>query len=456
MEYTVTYMEPLMLQKERLCVQQELLHRYALPVIAYYLAVGESATCDAAWHRVFQEGLQRLQAALQAAGIAVVEEAVGEMDGCTAFYVVNGSGNAAAQLCMELENEDGLSQLFRFDVSDPQHGRWKRSQLDRVQRTRLAGKRDRGERPACTPGAQSLVRSYLAEKDRKLLAAKALLYEVCTAPKPGLVDRFNNGSHRDMNLFTFLESTTSLIPYFETAVKIGQETAGFSPDETFQRLRRAGIRAEHDMFQATAGINTHKGAIFTLGTVCGAMGRLWTPAGLPQEAEAIFQMCSAMCVQAVEKDWKGITEKNAKTMGQRLYLEHGIEGIRGELVRGLPAVRQVGLPVLEQELSGGATLEQAGVAVLLHLMERLTDTNLIARGGMEGQKWAAEQVHNLLEQKAWSTEQVKALDDQFIQRNLSPGGCADLLAITYFMHFISETSGTPTTPGTGFSAEGNG
>ncbi len=111
------------------------------------------------------------------------------------------------------------------------------------------------------------------------------MYEVCTTPKPGLVDRHNNGSHRDMDLFTFLDSTTALLPYWHQAVSIGQETAGLLPEETFARLREAGLAAERAMFRATGGVNTHKGAVFSLGCVLGAAGRLWTrrgPAGTPR------------------------------------------------------------------------------------------------------------------------------------------------------------------------------
>ena len=99
-------------------------------------------------------------------------------------------------------------------------------------------------------------------------------------PKPGLVDRLNCGSHRDMDMYSFLASAASLYPYFEACVKTGRETADRPAPETFAALRFPGKLAEAGMRKATGGVNTHKGAIFTLGLLCGALGRLdrgrWT------------------------------------------------------------------------------------------------------------------------------------------------------------------------------------
>ena len=79
-----------------------------------------------------------------------------------------------------------------------------------------------------------------------------LMYEVCTTPKPA-GGPAQQRQHRDMDLFTFLDSTTALLPYWHQAVSIGQETAGLLPEETFARLREAGLAAERTMFRAPAG-----------------------------------------------------------------------------------------------------------------------------------------------------------------------------------------------------------
>lgn len=429
--------------------QQQLLEEYHLPVISFCLNIAGPVKNSPVLRRAFREGLERLACALLAGRLDVVHrEEVDQPTGCEALWVVRGDGRAVKELCVELEDRDALGRLFDLDVLDPVSGKWDRTQLGQPPRKCLVcGKEGKGcaSRRLHTveelQGAtQVILEDYFGKKDQQALgalAAKALLYEVCTTPKPGLVDRKNNGSHRDMDVFTFLDSTAALLPYFEEAVRLGMETRDLPPQETFRRLRQAGAAGERAMFRATGGVNTHKGAVFTLGTVCAAAGRLWTVEGFSKDLDAALALCGEMSAQAVQKDFEAIRREGAHTTGQRLYLEHGLEGIRGELSRGLPAVAQIGLPTLRRRLEAGDSLEQAGVQVLLALMAQVVDTNLIARGGLEGQQWAMEQTKNLPQGRAATRQETEELDRALIERNLSPGGCADLLAITYFLEFLS-------------------
>ena len=449
MEHAVTLMEMLGAREARAMRQQQLLEEYHLPVISFCLNIAGPVKNSPVLRRAFREGLERLACALLAGRLDVVHrEEVDQPTGCEALWVVRGDGRAVKELCVELEDRDALGRLFDLDVLDPVSGKWDRTQLGQPPRKCLVcGKEGKGcaSRRLHTveelQGAtQVILEDYFGKKDQQALgalAAKALLYEVCTTPKPGLVDRKNNGSHRDMDVFTFLDSTAALLPYFEEAVRLGMETRDLPPQETFRRLRQAGVAGERAMFRATGGVNTHKGAVFTLGTVCAAAGRLWTAEGFSKDLEAALALCGEMSAQAVQKDFEAIRREGAHTTGQRLYLEHGLEGIRGELSRGLPAVAQIGLPTLRRRLEAGDSLEQAGVQVLLALMAQVVDTNLIARGGLEGQQWAMEQTKNLPQGRAATRPETGELDRAFNERNLSPGGCADLLAITYFLEFLS-------------------
>lgn len=105
-------------------------------------------------------------------------------------------------------------------------------------------------------------------------ALLSLLLEVSSSPKPGLVDRFNCGAHRDMDFFTFMESSAALSGYFVKCALLGTEFQGDHPKELFRRLRPVGIAAERTMFQATGGVNTHKGLVFSLGILCAAAAHL--------------------------------------------------------------------------------------------------------------------------------------------------------------------------------------
>ena len=193
------------------------------------------------------------------------------------------------------------------------------------------------------------------------------------------------------------------------------------------------------MLHATAGGNTHKGAIFSMGILCGALGRLereqW---GNPC---AVLAECAAMTKGLVSKDYVNLTAETAKTAGQKLYLQYGITGVRGQAEGGFPAVLNMGLPKLEAALVAGKSINEAGCAALLAMLAGTVDTNMIHRGGYELAKDTSEKLRILLEKEPFpSKEAMETLNEEFVQKNLSPGGTADLLALVYLLHFLKEES----------------
>lgn len=194
------------------------------------------------------------------------------------------------------------------------------------------------------------------------------------------------------------------------------------------------------MLAATGGVNTHKGAIFSLGLLCAAAGRLgrahWA------EPERLLDECAAMTQGLSAADFAGLTPENARTTGQRLYLERGITGVRGEAEQGFPLVRGVGLPKLEAALEAGLSLNDAGCAALLALMAQNTDTNVIHRGGFAALEELRRTAAELLEAEPFpSAQALEMLDEAMIARRLSPGGSADLLALCFLLHLLRETGG---------------
>ena len=187
------------------------------------------------------------------------------------------------------------------------------------------------------------------------------------------------------------------------------------------------------MFAATGGVNTHKGAVFTLGGLCGAIGRLWSAEAPCRDPERILTECASIAA-AVTEDLASLDPASARTAGQRLYLEHGLTGVRGEAAQGFPSVARTALPVLRAGLAAGLSRNDAGTAALLRLIAQGTDTNLISRGGPERAAAAAERCQRLLQRSPFpAAEEIARLDREFIQENLSPGGCADLLAAAFFL-----------------------
>ena len=451
MEREVTLSEILAAREARAQRQRALLEAHGLPVVSFCMNIAGPVKNGPAIRRAFQEGMLRLNEALRGARMAVEcsEQADGPT-GCEALLAVRGDAWAIKRLCVDLEDEDALGRLFDLDVLMPGGEKLDRERLNLPPRPCLicgrAGKGCASRRVHAVEALQRRTREILAEHFARAdgdriasQAARALLNEVCAAPKPGLVDRIGSGSHRDMDIFTFVDSTAALLPYLRRAVEIGQRTAALPPKETFRQLRRAGLRAERAMFDATNGVNTHKGAIFSLGTVCAAAGRLWTVERPCAPVETLLTECARMSADAVAEDLAAIQSSGAETSGQALYLARGLRGIRGELASGLPAVLHTGLPALRAALSQGATLERAGAYALLHLIAQVEDTNLYARGGVEGQRWASERAAEQIRGGHLPTpEELAALDRDFVGKNLSPGGCADLLAIPYFMYFYSQ------------------
>lgn len=127
---------------------------------------------------------------------------------------------------------------------------------------------------AYLPQAPVLFQLCLSSESVAELASRAAVLEAAVSPKPGLVCLGSNGAHRDMDYPMFVRSAKALRPYFAQAHALGQATRGLAPGQVFARLRPLGMRAEQCMLQATGGINTHKGLIFSLGLFCTAVGRL--------------------------------------------------------------------------------------------------------------------------------------------------------------------------------------
>ena len=169
-----------------------------------------------------------------------------------------------------------------------------------------------------------------------------------------------------------------------------------------------------------------------MGVLLGAIGRLWTPE-LPIVDTELILAESALLVRGSAR--ADLEAANGATAGEKLFLQCGLKGIRGEVASGFASVARHSLPTLESALAAGAALNDASVRALLALIAAIDDTNLYHRGGAEGAHFAREYAARLLAQGA-DREAVERMDDAFIQRNLSPGGAADLLAVTCFLHLL--------------------
>lgn len=434
-----TLQEILEARERRAERQDKLLDRYGSTLICFTMNIAGPEKYTPLIAQGFILGCQALEAQLSAAGVAVTfSQKLPLVTGCEAYYSVDAPAEQVKAITTAIEEWSALGRLFDMDVLDTDRKKLERYAERKCllcsQSARLCGPRRAHSVAELQAKTNAILRDAVRQSQSRAIgaqAAKALLYEVCTTPKPGLVDRANSGSHRDMNIFTFMASTAALQPYFTDCALCGMETADLPPRETFSRLRFLGRQAEQTMYAATGGVNTHKGAIFTMGLLCGAVGRL--DAEDRTDPQKVLSQSAAMCEGLTAE----LSHSAAQTMGQKLYDQYGITGVRGQAEAGFPAVLHTGLPVLEEGLAAGFSLERAGCGALLAMLTATVDTNLIARSDRDTAKAVSREVALLLAQNRYPDEKTLAsLDEVFTAKNLSPGGTADLLSATYFLHFL--------------------
>lgn len=265
-----------------------------------------------------------------------------------------------------------------------------------------------------------------------MIAVSSLHAELVLFPKPGLVSPYDCGSHNDMNAGLFMRSLFALRHYFRRMVYAGAMAAPFAV------LKEMGMQAEQRMLAATGGINTHRGAIFSLGLMCAASGRCHNEAR-PLTSESIH---AAIMANWGDELLKHCTPVVASTHGIFASKLHGISGARDEAARGFPSVFSVALPQIYKSLARGGSPTEAQVDALFSLMATMTDTNIYHRGGKAGASFAREEAQRFIEQGGTlsSTWRETALEchRRFVIQRLSPGGAADLLAASWFVYRMIE------------------
>ena len=397
----------------------------------------------------FREELRELQEKLGRFSIKntkICEEPTGDH----AFFLLDSPEIPVKQFLVSIEESHPLGRFFNLDVCGLDGVSVKRQDLHLLPRTCLVCGGDANTCLAQKRHSMELIQWQTAKlfndhfRDRSAdLAASAavrgLLYEVSTTPKPGLVDRNNSGSHSDMDFFTFLDSSASLIPWFREFFCLGWDHSSEPDGQIFERLRYAGQRAETAMFSATGGINTHKGLVFASAILCGALGKVHAGRKLPLPFTDVLQECRRLGKCSLSDLHRPPNvQPPLPTNGERIFTAYGIQGARGEAAAGFPSAVQIGLPSLKKWLFSGFSLNDAAAMALLTLISEVDDTNMVHRGGPELAKKSKEQAKRLLSTvtKENFKETLNSLDHQYITDNLSPGGCADLLAVSLMFYFL--------------------
>src|SRR5580698_4834845 len=233
-----------------------------------------------------------------------------------------------------------------------------------------------------------------------------------------------------MDASTFKASTTAITPFYSCL------TAAGAAGSSMNKLREIGLEAERAMLDATGGVNTHRGAIFSLGLLCAAAGATWS-----ETARAGHHWSASVLGATVRQRWGQAIMRGPIPLhshGTNALRRYGAGGARAQAAAGFPHAIEVGLPALRL----GRRLapkdpEAARVHGFFAILASMDDTNLLHRGGSDGLSFARLQATHFLRsggvaQERWR-EKAAAVHRAFVARGLSPGGCADLLAITLFL-----------------------
>ena len=308
-------------------------------------------------------------------------------------------------------------------------------------------------------------------------AVRALLREAEAGPKPGLVDRFGPGVHTDMDISHFRLSAAALRPFFE-AITL---EAALPTDALAETLRNLGLQAESAMLAATGGINTHKGAIWTLGLLCAGVGSLigikdsmaarsspvFGPSKQDHPVEFLQSVptsreagsgcldAEAVCAQAAchaqailslgagrhsgtylgpEMDAVPPPENTNGLSARRTY---GLRSARDEALDGFPSIQTLALPMARSLRNSMLSEDEKVISVLLAVMCQADDTCLAARGGLPALELAKSAARAVLDAGGLLSGAggilYRRMVTDFESRKLSPGGSADLCAATLFL-----------------------
>ncbi len=259
-----------------------------------------------------------------------------------------------------------------------------------------------------------------------ILIRRALREEVDTSPKPGLVDRIDSGSHTDMDPLLFSRSTFAVSPWLTAMFEEGRRSS--DARAVFRKIRKLGMDAEKVMYEATGGVNTHKGMIFTMGILCASLGMAVSHGG-EYTRETVLETAGNMVRADLERDFLEMAEREPVTHGEKLYREYGLRGVRGQAMDGFPLLKKV---ITEKDMP--VNRQERDLRILLEIMSELEDTNILYRGTPSDLTYVRKQAGEILERDAeeWP-DMLAEMNRECIRRGISPGGAADLLAAAIFL-----------------------
>lgn len=265
------------------------------------------------------------------------------------------------------------------------------------------------------------------------LATRALKAELNTTPKPGLVDTHDSGAHSDMDHALMMRSIRALHPYFVQLATLGYDSTQLPAHNDIVSI---GLEAEKAMFKSTGGVNTYKGALFSMGLALTAatyiIGRGKVATTTHGKEYVPGDLLSAIIIQLANgfPDTRGTHGSRAKQLAQSgCSLKSALDNAR----EGYTQLFEEWLPFYETRIKGDDSYVKH--KTLLRIMCDLDDTNIVYRTDYATMLNVKTLARHLLED--FSEAGIDDLNRDFVSRNISPGGSADMLALVVFLFGIT-------------------
>lgn len=270
------------------------------------------------------------------------------------------------------------------------------------------------------------------------LASMALQAELDTTPKPGLVDRNDNGAHRDMDHALMQRSIQALHPYFVRLAQLGFTDKQPCHDE----IVNIGIEAEREMFKATGGVNTHKGALFSIGLAAVALAgesfcRITQAEGCGTMA---YNDVNSKQIQSLSNSIASLARlfpDTNGTHGSKAKANNILKGALDNAREGYTQLFKAWLPFYIDRIAEGDNY--ALHKTLLRIMCDLDDTNIVYRTSMETMQEVKTEARQMLDTSRNIVNfeaALQAMNTDYIHRNISPGGSADMLSLVVFLSCV--------------------
>lgn len=456
--------EDMALRREaRAAKQAQLIRKHGLPVICFTMNIAGPYKFSSAVEICFNTGVDELKKTLANFNAQTEhEEYFIDFTGCEAFFAVRGlPARMIKALAVKLEEGFGFGRLFDIDVLDNKGVKLERAKARRClvcgrpaaecARSRSHSLGELGE------STNALLREAVAYS-ASVAACRALIDEVETTPKPGLVDSVNNGANSDMTPELFRLSAETLAPYYYSMAYTAADTSapasghgdGCSVDESVNcadcpshegcmldhgaslmtKLTILGVEAEAKMKEATGGVNTHKGAIFCLGLMVSAYAKLVMedkPHAALDIIEEVKRMASGRPDPGRGTNGAEMRERYESEAGEALF------GADAQARAGFPAAVNAYRRVLGYRLMGLDDNDCYALA-LLGVMAELYDTNAYKRGGAEGAEFVRRRAGEIMALPLPKRlPEAVVFDRELIGRNINCGGAADMLAAAIFL-----------------------